>query len=427
MRIERLALVLILGLAALLVATRASAQTWQTVDDFQYADGQDSWCYALSVDAYGNVYAAGRVYDGNGVQRGVVRRSTDHGTSWQMVDDLIGEFNAFGIDSAQNLYAVGQSWPDWIVRRSSDRGATWTTVDDVPASGAWGVAADHAGNVYVVGASAGNWIVRKSGDAGTTWTTVDLLPGGGTPICAVCTSAGVFVEGNGMVRMSADGGVNWTTVAHPYTQGGECPDLTADSAGNLYLGANSNATWIVQKGLRDGSAWSIVDSVPPSDRGGSVLGMGADASGNIYAVGVNGGAWLVRKSVDQGARWFTVDQYGDFDVSPAHGFGSDTNGNLYVGGYAGDGLEYTGVAAHWRVRKLAAAPPVPLPVLRVSIWYGSLTLSWPFPSTGFVLESTPSLGSPNWQPAPETPLGLNNQWIVNVAGDRAARYFRLHQ
>src|SRR5207244_808122 len=34
---------------------------------------------------------------------------------------------------------------------------------------------------------------------------------------------------------------------------------------------------------------------------------------------------------------------------------------------------------------------------------GALALSWPFPSTGFVLESTTKLNPPNWQPVVEVP------------------------
>jgi hypothetical protein len=452
MKVERLRLLLIVGLATLLAATHAPAQTWQTVDDFQYVSGQSSWLYCLGVDAHGNVYTVGEAYDSTSNQHALVRRSTDQGTSWQTVDDYLGPgglgaiFWGFGIDATQNLYAVGWTRYDgqmhWIVRRSSDQGATWTTVDDYtdpttrsPYAG--GVAADRAGSVYVVGAGTSlsdpfvrDWIVRKSGDAGATWTTVDHLPGGGIPNCAVCTSAGVFVAGNGTIRMSADAGVSWSTVAHPYTYVGSTPDLTSDSAGNLYLGATSNRYWIVQKGSKDGTSWSTMDSFQYSPGAAAVaIGMGTDASGNVYAVGSGGtnyglAHWLVRKSADQGATWSTVDDYQYLDGAPANCFGSDASGNLYVGGSAG--LDYTG-AAHWRVRKLAAAQPVTPPALRVSFSAGGLTLSWPLLSTGFMLESTPSLTSPNWQPAPETPVAANSQWIVTVARDRAARCFRLHQ
>ncbi|HYV30542.1 MAG TPA: hypothetical protein VEO53_05470, partial [Candidatus Binatia bacterium] len=57
----------------------------------------------------------------------------------------------------------------------------------------------------------------------------------------------------------------------------------------------------------------------------------------------------------------------------------------------------------------------------------SLTLSWPFPSTGFVLESTASLNPPDWQPAPETQTANSERWEVVVQLNNPQRYFRLRR
>jgi uncharacterized protein (UPF0548 family) len=67
------------------------------------------------------------------------------------------------------------------------------------------------------------------------------------------------------------------------------------------------------------------------------------------------------------------------------------------------------------------------PSLAVSLSNATLTVSWPFPSTGFVLESTPSLSPPNWQPAVETPLTNNALLEVMVPVNPGSRYFRLHK
>jgi hypothetical protein len=57
----------------------------------------------------------------------------------------------------------------------------------------------------------------------------------------------------------------------------------------------------------------------------------------------------------------------------------------------------------------------------------TLTLSWPFPSTGFVLESTPSLRPPNWQPAPESAVTNHSLLEVLVPVNPGSRYFRLRK
>jgi len=57
----------------------------------------------------------------------------------------------------------------------------------------------------------------------------------------------------------------------------------------------------------------------------------------------------------------------------------------------------------------------------------NLALSWPLPSRRFVLESTTSLSSTNWQSAAEPPTTNNNRWEVSVPLDQSQRYFRLRK
>jgi len=53
--------------------------------------------------------------------------------------------------------------------------------------------------------------------------------------------------------------------------------------------------------------------------------------------------------------------------------------------------------------------------------------AWPFPSAGFVLESTTSLNLANWQRAVETTTTNNARLEVTVSADQQERYFRLHK
>jgi hypothetical protein len=67
------------------------------------------------------------------------------------------------------------------------------------------------------------------------------------------------------------------------------------------------------------------------------------------------------------------------------------------------------------------------PALSIVSSNSTLILSWPLPSTGFVLESTPSLRPPNWQPAPESAVTNNALLEVLVPVSPGSRYFRLHK
>jgi hypothetical protein len=58
---------------------------------------------------------------------------------------------------------------------------------------------------------------------------------------------------------------------------------------------------------------------------------------------------------------------------------------------------------------------------------GNVIISWPAPSTGFVLQSTTSLNPPNWQPASEVPVANNGRWEVTVPLGQQQRYFRLRK
>jgi uncharacterized repeat protein (TIGR03803 family) len=71
--------------------------------------------------------------------------------------------------------------------------------------------------------------------------------------------------------------------------------------------------------------------------------------------------------------------------------------------------------------------PIAAPNLALMHSNSTIILSWPFPSAGFALESTPSLSSPNWQPAPEMPITNNARLVVTMAANQSERYFRLHK
>lgn len=57
----------------------------------------------------------------------------------------------------------------------------------------------------------------------------------------------------------------------------------------------------------------------------------------------------------------------------------------------------------------------------------SVNISWPFPSTGFALESTTGLSLTNWQRATEAPTTNNSRLEASIPLDQQQRYFRLRK
>ena len=100
-----------------------------------------------------------------------------------------------------------------------------------------------------------------------------------------------------------------------------------------------------------------------------------------------------------------------------------------VGDFNGDGKPDLAVVSYasTNVAVLLNTCVSPGPSLALSFSNATLILSWPLPSTGFVLESTPSLRPPNWQPAPESVVTNNSLLEVLVPVSPGSRYFRLHK
>jgi hypothetical protein len=145
--------------------------TWKTVDSFLAAPaGYFSHARGIAADTNGNLYVTGHsqflVNKGTDIHW-ITRRSTDNGATWRTVDDtLAGSNSGFGyavtVDAFGRVFATGtyasvsgSTWTNhWVTRASADGGATWVTTDDyIALGGALGSAAasDAVGNVFTSG------------------------------------------------------------------------------------------------------------------------------------------------------------------------------------------------------------------------------------------------------------------------------------
>jgi hypothetical protein len=250
--------------------------TWSIVDSW-VATGRYAFPYSVVGDAAGRVFVGGDVWDAQGKQHFLTRRSLDGGTTWTTVDDFAGTISGvWGMTATPaGVFAAGRLSDVWIVRRSTDGGNTWATVDKYAANNlsyAYGMSADASGNLYVTGAAVitvnkvtkSHWITRKSANGGATWGTADDVASGSFNGGWAVTvdaygrvfAAGMIANGNTslwVTRASTDGGMTWLTT-DDYALSASGPALArgaaSDAVGNVFIGGQANGT--------DGAAHAIV-------------------------------------------------------------------------------------------------------------------------------------------------------------------------
>ena len=120
---------------------------------------------------------------------------------------------------------------------------------------------------------------------------------------------------------------------------------------------------------------------------------------------------------------------GTFQMAVSFGAGSNPI-SLAADDFTGDGQPDIAVANYNTdgtvsvLRNTCVAAVVGLAILRGD---SAVIVSWPVPSTGFILESTTSLSSPNWQPAVEMPMTNNGRLEVSISLEQQGRFLRLHK
>jgi hypothetical protein len=333
-------------------------ENWYLSDDTKPADPQfGSNTHSVTFDSLGNLYSVGQIHllpSTSGIAYWHVRKSSDLGLSWSSVDTYQyspGEWvNPTGCagDNLGNIYVAG--WArgadtrkttgpiHWIVRKSSDQGQTWSLVDDITGSGTPFAAEFIPGaGIFVVGdeftgSTSSRWRVRRSQTGGSnSWSNVDLPQ-------AVGAAQGVGSDGLGNIYVA---GTTFIT-----TQ----PAKGAKPAVGYFA-------WTTRKSSDGGTTWSTADLLGDRTYAGAVgkdnAGTAVIVGRATDSLGIN--HWLVRR-FDPLAGWQTID---DFQPAPgfhaaAAGVAVDAAGNLLVSGF---GYAPDGSGQQWIVRKLAPTAP----------------------------------------------------------------------
>ena len=308
---------------------------WKTVDEYSYPGSIRLSADSIAEDGQGTLYAQGIAYLGVSNYRWIVRASQDSGNHWATISDepLSEDWSQFSLaaDSKGVLYSAGSLGPfgnsDWYVRKSSDHGVTWQKVDRyklAPGRNAtvMGIAVDSQDRVFVTGYAQGSdrysrWVVRRSIDNGTTWSTVDNYQMGarrtarGYNIAA--GAPGLFVVGMARdtsnvtlwtVRKSTDGGTTWTTVDSSAIGNRGAFNVTADS-GNVYVVGNSGSQWMTRVSNDGGATWANSDLFEYNPSTQSVPRAVCSSRGDVFVGGIGQTAyspdpsenahWLIRK------------------------------------------------------------------------------------------------------------------------------------
>jgi hypothetical protein len=267
--------------------------TWSTVDQFSLG-GAQAGASGIASDAAGNLYAVGFACPaGTTAGNWVVRRSQDGGTTWSTVDSFAADGGANGVfvHPTAGIFVAGTTRTGgkkgdinrWVIRRSTNGGTTWTNVDAYQLdqkyeSAAHSLGIDAAGNLYAIGSggsaagfgiTSGHWVVRKSANGGASWATVDnfQLQGSDTTAAdfANDSSGNLYVVGTArlnysnhwLVRRNPGGTGAWSTVDdfQPTTgqnQGAGASAVVADSFGNIFVAGGDTAAdgtghWVVRR------------------------------------------------------------------------------------------------------------------------------------------------------------------------------------
>ena len=331
----------------------------------------------------------------------------------------------------------------------------------------------NAGPIYI--STNAGWTWNVSGAPAQYWYGI---------ACSTNASKMVAVTLGGGIYSSTNSGVNWASTAAPFepwyavasSYDGKNLVAVTGYGGLVYTSTNSGATWTSNNvphnhywyrvaSSADGSRIALISNSTTNGAAGAIFtstnGGFTWASNNIplnYWTGIassGDGRKLVActdssklyTSGDGGAHWTAATGLFGFFA----GVASSADGSKLIA-VANSGRIYTSIdsGAHWtsnaapslewqcvaasRDGNIAAAA-VPFgqiytlqtpPKLTIVHSVPQASLSWPWPSAGFVLQQTTNLSAPAWQTAPATPA-LTTDWrmLVSVTETNPASLFRL--
>ncbi len=317
---------------------------------------------SIVLDGSGNAYVTGRsdatwgspvrAYTG-GQDVFVAKVSSSGVLLWNTFLGGTGDIErgySIAIDGSGNIFIAGQSNATWgspvrpyigdsdafVAKLNSSGALTWNTfLGGSSYDGGYGIAVDGSGNVFVGGQSDATWgspvrahtgvqdgFAAKLDSSGVlTWNT--FLGGNGND----SGGFGLTLDADGNIYFTGESDATWGSPVRAYTSGfdgytaklnssgaltwntflgGSGTDygnnMTVDSAGNVYMVGNSDATWgsPIRAYISDFDAYATKLNSSGALTWNTFLGgsgvdqnrdIAIDATGNIYVVGGSDATW----------------------------------------------------------------------------------------------------------------------------------------
>ena len=490
----------------LLMMTAAHAQPtvqWATVAG---TPGEDT-PYDMALSAGGEIYVAGTFdIEGDTGPQVVLYKFDLNGTQTSSQASRGELIRGVAVDAKGNYYLTGRVWDpsrlgtgvlnDFYLAKYSSTGtllwerATGSAGSEIKYSNDGGkrIALDAAGNIYVAGKSTGAavfgqvnfpaapggpllckydpdgallWVKRVEG-AGLVFEGTEL--GGGQAFSmALDRDGNVIMDGglpngpadfggtvvNGaevfVAKYKATGEVQWV---RPGYGGGYTGGVAVDSQNNVFFTgmrwgkftASGELVWArTIPGIADWTSvavdgkdepiftttyWQTVnlDGHVLSNPLGEILVCKADASGKFqWAVGGSGGAPTRGGQV-------VSDRAGNIyvsgDMSCSYPAGIRTCGTSSTFGSFSLSVSDFGGSRDFFLARLNDPSGVAVE-LKIARTASGLALSWPASITGFVLESAGAIPAPAWNVVPGATVVEGGQNVVNVEAGGSAKFFRL--
>jgi hypothetical protein len=426
---------------------------------------------ALAVDGSGNVFVTGPSWSGGlfgSTDFATIKYSGAGVALWTNRYNGPGNYfdfaNAMAVDASGNVFVAGYSARtnvapynyDYATIKYSGAGVVlWTNRYNGPGNStdqARAVAVDGSGNVFVTGESYGSGgvnpdyaTIKYSGAGVALWTNRYNGPGNSGDFAvalAVDGSSNVFVAG---YATGTNGSFDYATIAYSgvgvalwtnrYNGPGNSTDqaraVAVDGSGNVFVtgqsvggGSGNDYATIAYSGAGVGLWTNRYNGPGNSDDYANA--MAVDDSGNVFVTGQSVGGdgsfdyATIAYSGAGVALWTNRYSGPGNDYDFANALAVDGSGNVFVtGGATGSNGYYD-----YATIKYSSAIPPSLTVARTTT--NTVVISWPSPSTGFVLQQNDdALSSPGWSYVTDTIQndGTNKTLVVNPSG--GSRFYRL--
>jgi photosystem II stability/assembly factor-like uncharacterized protein len=375
-----------------------------TVWQYRNVPAQDDWvAVACSADGTKIIAAAYGL-------PGSLYISTNSGATWALTTGpaFVEAGRTLACSADGQVLAVANKVNGIYV--STDGGATWTVRATAQI---WQGIACSTNGTKMVAVTSGDQIYTST-DTGTNWTARDSVrywtdvasSADGTKLAA---AAGGYSSSPDQIYTSTDSGTNWIPrgALQAWTGIASSADGTKLVAvnlvdtnypgfaiGQIYTSNNSGTNWTeVSYQAEPNLNWASVASSADGTRLAAIGSIDFVLPGLIYTSTNSGATWRLSFAPD--GNWASI-------ASSA------------------DGTKLVAAATYPQGNGIApavytyAAPSTNAPALSIATAGGYASLTWPWPSTGFVLQQNSNLATMNWVTVSNTPAVVNQVITVQT-------------